>query len=250
MTVTRDTLGDVASRERRFYMRMAWFLVALVFIGFAPSFYLKPLGLSYPRPNPPLIPGLMLHGAVFTAWVAIFMTQVTLVGAGRRDLHRSLGFAGMALGLAMIPVMYLTAVWQVARASQPPFTDPLTWTVVPMAGIPVFALMLWLGWRESRRDLQAHKRIMLSLMIMLTEPAISRLPLSPPSWLGFSLQAVLCWFAFVPLFVWDMRTRGELHWATKTGAALYALVIAAQSFFLATPGLWSAFVAHFPGVNV
>src|ERR1019366_1216110 len=143
MAVTRDTLVDVATRERRFYTRMAWFLLALVFIGFAPSFYLKPLGLSYPRPNPPLIPGLLLHGAVFTTWVAIFMTQVTLVGAGRRDLHRSLGVAGMALGVAMIPVMYLTAVWQVARASQPPFTDPLTWTVVPMAGIPIFALMLW-----------------------------------------------------------------------------------------------------------
>ena len=24
--------------------------------------------------------------------------------------------------------MYLTAVWQVARANQPPFTDPLNWT--------------------------------------------------------------------------------------------------------------------------
>ena len=61
---------SMASRERRFYTRMAWALVALVFIGFAPSFYLKPLGLSYPRHNPPLIPNLMLHGAVFSAWVA------------------------------------------------------------------------------------------------------------------------------------------------------------------------------------
>ena len=84
------SIDSAAARERRFYTRMAWFLVALVFIGFGPSFYLKPLGLSYPRPNPPLIPNLMLHGTVFTAWIAIFVAQVSLVASGRRDLHLSL----------------------------------------------------------------------------------------------------------------------------------------------------------------
>ena len=69
MASKSNSSSGMAARERRFYTWMAWFLVAVVFIGFAPSFYLKPLGLSYPRPNPPLIPNLMLHGAVFTAWV-------------------------------------------------------------------------------------------------------------------------------------------------------------------------------------
>ena len=46
----------------------------------------------------------------------------------------------MLLAMLMIPVMYLTAVWQVARANQPPFTDPLTWTIVPLAVIIPFAV--------------------------------------------------------------------------------------------------------------
>ncbi len=243
--------GQVSNpaRERRFYTRMAWFIVALVFVGFGPSFYLKPLGLSFPRPNPPLIPNLMLHGAVFTAWMAVFLAQVSLVAAGRRDLHRVLGAAGMALGALMVPVMYLTAVWQVERASQPPFTDPLTWTVVPLIGIPVFAAMLWLGWRESRRDLQAHKRLMLGVMIMLTQPAVARLPVAPPTLPGFAIQGVLSWLLFVPLFLWDRRTIGQLHWATKLGAGLFALVVAAQVVFMAIPGVWSSFAAHLPGVS-
>ncbi|MEO6716163.1 MAG: hypothetical protein ABIM50_02810 [Novosphingobium sp.] len=241
--------GSMAARERRFYTRMAWLLVALVFIGFAPSFYLKPLGLSYPRPNPPLIANLLLHGTVFTAWVAIFLAQVSLVAAGRRDLHRSLGVVGFSLGVAMVPVMYITAVWQVARASQPPYTDPLTWTAVPLVGMPVFALVLWLGWQSTRRDLQAHKRLMLSLMIMLTQPAIARLPLAPPSITSFAVICSLSWFLFVPLFIWDLRSRGAVQWASKLGAGLYALVIAAQVFFLATPGLWSSFAVHLPGVR-
>lgn len=246
---TAGSIDSPATRERRFYRRMAWFIVAIVFIGFAPSFYLKPLGLSYPRPNPSLVPNLILHGLVFTAWVGVFLAQVSLVSMGRRDLHRKLGVAGMALGAAMIPVMYLTAVWQVARASQPPFTDPLTWTVVPLVGIPVFALLLGRGWRESRRDLQAHKRLMLGLMIILTQPAIARLPMAPPSLLGFSLQSAFAWFVFVPLFIWDWRTLGRLHWATSFGAWCFALIIAAQILFLATPGLWSAFAAHLPGLG-
>ncbi len=241
--------GGHATRERRFYSRMAWFIVVVVLLGFGPSFYFKWLGLSYPRPNPELVPSVMLHGLVFTAWLATFVTQVSLVATGRRDLHRNLGVLGMALGVALVPVMYLTAVWAVARGNHPPFTDALTWSAVPLVAIPAFVLMLWHGWRESRSDLQAHKRLMLGLMIMLTQPATGRLPLAPPDLLGFALQGVLSWLIFVPLFLWDSRALGRLHWATKLGAGLFALVLALQVFFLATPGLWSAFAAQLPGVG-
>lgn len=237
-----------AARERRFYARMAWFVVIAVLLGFGPSFYFKPLGLSYPRPNPDLAPSLMVHGLVFTAWVATFFAQVSLVGAGRRDLHRNLGMLGMALGVVMVPVMYVTATSMVARGSSPPFTDALTWSAVPMLAIPVFIVMLWLGWRESRRDLQAHKRLMLGIMLMLLEPALHRLPLLPPTIVTNAIHMILCWLVFVPMILWDMRTLGRLHWATKTGAGLFAVVIAAQIFFLGVPGLWSAFAVHLPGM--
>ena len=55
------------------------------------------------------------------------------------------------------------------------------------------------------------------------------------------------WLVFVPLIMWDMRTLGRLHWATKVGGGLFALVIALQIFFLATPGLWAGFVVMLPG---
>ena len=90
---------------------------------------------------------------------------------------------------------------------------------------------------------------MLGLMIMLTQPAIARLPLAPPLLIGFSVLSSLSLLLFVPLFIWDLRSRGALHWASKLGAALYALVVVAQIFFLATPGIWSAFAKHLPGVS-
>ena len=245
---TLETSGSSpATRERRFFARMAWFVVLVVLLGFGPSFYLKPLGLSYPRPNPELVPSLMVHGLVFTLWVATFLAQVLLIGARRRDLHRMLGMFGMALGLVMVPVMYYTGIDMVARGSTPPFTDVLTWSAVPLVAIPVFVVMLWLGWRESRRDLSAHKRLMLGIMLMLLEPALHRLPLFPPTMLLNAVHMALTWLVFVPLIVWDLRTLGRLHWATKTGAGLFALIIALQIFFLATPGIWSSFVVYLPG---
>ena len=249
MMVSAALPGDAATRERRFYTRMAWFIAAIVFIGFAPSFYLKPLGLSFPRPNPQLVPNLMLHGVVFTAWVAVFLAQVSFVSAGRRDLHRALGAAAMVLGAAMVPVMYVTAIGMVARGSHPPFTDALTWSAVPLVAIPVFIAMLWLGWRESRRNLQAHKRLMLGIMLMLAEPALHRIPILPPNLLTNNIHMALCWLVFVPLLVWDRRTLGQLHWATRLGAGLFALVIAMQVFFLSVPGIWASFAVYLPGMG-
>src|SRR3954466_9260825 len=157
---------DRKSSERKFYSRMALFLVFLVLLGFSPSFYLKGVVPPYPRPNPSLPPAVILHGAVFTLWMAVIVTQTQLIAARKHEVHMRLGKLTMLLAVLMIPVMYLTAVWQVARANQPPFTDPLTWTIVPVAVIVPFAIMVWNGWAK-RRDPAWHKRSMLSAAILV-----------------------------------------------------------------------------------
>ncbi len=114
----------------------------------------------------------------------------------------------MVLAVLIVPVMYLTSVWQVARANQPPFTDPLTWTIVPLAVIIPFAVMVWPGWKH-RRNAQWHKRAMLSAAIlMVAGPSIGRLPIAPPTIVGFTVIFLLGLLLFVPLFVWDKRTQG------------------------------------------
>src|SRR3954451_6498581 len=117
--------ADRKASERKFYSRMAIFLVAVVFLGFAPSFYLRGIVPAYPRPNPTLPPAVIFHGLMFTLWMALLVIQTQLVSARRVENHMKLGTAAMLLAIALVPVMYLTAVWQVARANQPPFTDPL-----------------------------------------------------------------------------------------------------------------------------
>lgn len=235
------------SAERRFYSWMAIGLVALVFLGFAPSFYLRDIVPSYPRPNPTLPPSVLLHGGLFTLWMLLVVAQTQLVSAGRRDAHMKLGVATVLIAMAMIPVMYLIAVWGVARGA-PPFTDPLTWTIVPLAVIVPFAILIWQGWAH-RRNAQWHKRAMLSAAILIVAgPSIGRLPIAPPTVGGFAFQMLLGLLLFVPLFLWDRRTQGQVHSATWLGFSMLAIsvFIPLAVFWLNLP--WAAVARYLPGV--
>jgi hypothetical protein len=236
---------ELRSAERRFYSRMALFMVALVFIGFAPSFYLRGY-VHVPRPNPTLPPAVLLHGLLFTLWMLVFVAQTQLVAAGRRDIHMKLGKASFVLALAIIPLMYLVGVWQVARANNPPFTDPLNWSVVPLSGIPAYAIMLWVGWTR-RKEAQVHKRAMLSAALMLMHPAIGRIPM-PPMLATFALTGALSVATFIPLLVWDKRRLGHIHWVSKLGVSLAAAVLLISLIFLAT-GTWAPIARLLPGVG-
>jgi hypothetical protein len=236
-----------ASAERRFYSWMAIGLVAVVFLGFAPSFYLRDIVPAYPRPNPTLPPSVLLHGGLFTLWMLAFIAQTQLVAAGRRDLHMKLGTASMVLAIAMIPMMYLIGVWQVARNNVPPFTTPLDWTALPLFAMPAFAAMVWLGWKR-RKEAQWHKRLMLgAAMVVALGPSVGRLPLAPPSTTGFVVQLAATLLFFVPLFLWDRRSLGKTHPATKLVFGLYAFSILVPVTLIAT-GTWAPIAAHLPGV--
>lgn len=248
MATVADNPIERKSAERKFYSRMALFLVALVFLGFAPSFYLRDVVPSYPRPNPSLPLSVLVHGGLFTIWMVAFIVQTQLVSAGRRDIHMKLGKFSMVLAVALVPVMYLVSVWQVDRANQPPFTDPLNWTIVPLAVIIPYAVMIWNGWAH-RKNAQWHKRSMLSAAILVVAgPSIGRLPIAPPTTLGFTIVFLLGLLLFVPLLIWDRRSQGQVHPATKLGFGMLFISISIPLFVFWTGADWASIASRLPGV--
>jgi len=63
-----------------FFPLMAIAMALVVFVGFAPTYYLREQ-----FNGPPLNLLRMVHGAAFTGWIALLVTQTGLIAANRRD---------------------------------------------------------------------------------------------------------------------------------------------------------------------
>lgn len=224
--------------ERRFYSGMIILVIAILFVGFAPSFYLRGL-VHVSRPNPTLSALVLLHGVMFSVWMLLFLIQARLVALGRRDLHIKLGRWSMAFAVALVPLMIATTIGQVARANQPPGYTPLGWSAVPAFAIPVFVTLVWAGW-HWRRDPQAHKRLMLAAAILMADPGMGRIPIFPDGQIGIYMSDAAGWSPFLALFVWDIRSRRGIHWATWLGAGMTAACLLLREAALVSPA-WERF---------
>ena len=104
-----------ASSDRLFHAGVAWLLVAIAVVGFAP----RSLAIIHgTMPMPPLV--VHLHAAVMASWVSLLAVQASLSLAGRMDLHRRLGLASLVVGpLVMIMLVTITIARQNAAAGTP-----------------------------------------------------------------------------------------------------------------------------------
>jgi hypothetical protein len=86
-------------------------------------------------------------------------------------------------------------------------------------------------------------------IIVMMGPAIARLPLAPPTLIGTSFLLLLGLALFIPLFIWDRRTVGHIHPATKLGFSMAAITVAIPliAFWAHLP--WANVAAKLPGVG-
>src|SRR5580693_2127860 len=84
--------------RRYFFVVMASMVTVIVFAGFAPSFYLRTA--FQPASNLSVL--LHIKGAVFSAWIILFLVQPILIARGSRALHRQLGWLAVAIAAAMV----------------------------------------------------------------------------------------------------------------------------------------------------
>lgn len=218
---TQHSIRTTAGTERRFYGGMAVAILAVAILGFAPTYFLRPI-LPVPTPAPPELTHLVhLHAFLFTAWVVLLFIQTRLVAARRIDLHRRLGVIAAGVAIVMVGVGVLVALHAVLRGIAPFGMDPHRFLIVPLVAITLFALFVVAGIRARQRDPQAHKRYMLLGTIALLPPAVARwallFGLGPPVVLGVATLFI------VPLFVWDWKALGRIHPVTLWGGLTLAV---------------------------
>ena len=218
------------SNDRRFFTGMAIAAALTVFVGFAPTYYLR--GVFGAAPLTTLV---HVHGAVATAWILLFLTQTSLIAGGRTDLHRRLGVAGAVLAPLLLVVGYLTAIESARLGHTPPGgPPPLAFLAVPIGTLVVFAILVGAGLAQRRRS-ETHKRLMLLATIAILTPAIARL-----RWMGLEGPPYAiggtCLFV-VACLVYDRVAHGRVHPAFLWGG-LFVMVALPLRFALGRTDAW------------
>jgi hypothetical protein len=219
--------------ERAFYTGASLAIVVAVFVGFAPTYFLK--GYFHAPPLPLLY---HVHGLVFSGWILLFVAQTALIAGHRVDLHRRLGAGGAGLAGAVIVVGLAIAIVSARRNFAGGNVGALQFLAIPFGDMFVFGMLAAAGlYYRRRRDV--HKRLMFLATISILGAAFARWP--------FAIMAngPTAFFATTDVFivagvVHDFVSQGRVHPANIWGGML---VVASQPLRLAIAGTdtWLAF---------
>lgn len=147
--------------------------VAIVFAGFARTFFLRFLFTS---PKMPVY--LYLHGLLFSGWFALFFVQSRLIASHRVDLHRRLGKLGAGLAGLAVPMAIGVAIHagkHVYDTQSKPFSVEAPPLALDFGACLAFTVFIGLALCFRRRR-EVHKRLMLLGSSSILLPALGRIP--------------------------------------------------------------------------
>jgi hypothetical protein len=225
-------------------------LTALVWVAVLSGFgtdsfaHVSKHGLDYP-----LI--VHFHAVAFVGFLVLFTVQVSLIRAGRADLHQRLGAAGALLAAIMVVLgpataMVVDAAAYAARGETPEFLAVQLTDIAAFAGLVSAGLLL-------RGTPSAHKRLMMLGLIYISDAGFARYlndfaaaPLGHGYWAGFVDAYAGSDLLLLGLGAYDLVTRRRLHPAYVAGAVwTIGLQLTAQGL-LHSPA-WKALTLHLIG---
>jgi hypothetical protein len=190
--------------DRSFFSILAFTVLAVTIAGFGPSYYFK-----FWTHAPPLKFMVHVHAAVFTAWLALLLTQATLIRSGRFATHRTLGRFAFALVVLMVITGYI-----VIFGKPRPTVEMRAFIFTPMLSLVIFPALVAAA-IHFRHDGATHKRLMIIATISVGTAGVTRIMLGlglDPS--NYRSQIATYLLFLLPLVAYDLITRRKLHPAT------------------------------------
>jgi FtsH-binding integral membrane protein len=215
---TKPAIGLAGGRyDHLFFLAMALLMMGTVFVGFAHTYFLAGV---FHAPLPSLI--IHLHGAAFSCWILLLVTQTSLVSAGRVDIHRRLGIAGFLLACLMVILGVLAATDSLARGAGPAGRDPKFFYIVPLTDMLIFGTLIFFAFR-ARSNPSAHKRLIFVATTALLIAAFGRWPIDMIR--GNPAMAGLVSYTFLLFLVgYDLWSTRKVHRATLWAGAFLIFV--------------------------
>ncbi len=224
VTLPVNRVGTIKPGSRNdnfFFSAMALLILATVFVGFARTYFLAGV---FRAPLPNIL--IHIHGVVFSAWIVLLITQISLVTVGRVDIHRKLGLWGFGLACLMVVMGVLAASDSLLRGFSPPGSglDPKTFYAIPILGILVFALLVFFAYRK-RFDPAAHKRLIMLATISLLLAPTGRPPFTAITAARPYLAGFFVWLFLLLLIGYDLWSTHKVHRATIWGGLFVVVAI-------------------------
>ncbi len=216
--------------RRRFYVVMAVVLVAMIVVGFWPSYY-GPLMRG--ATQAPWI--LHVHGAIYMGWMLLLVAQTVLAAQGRIRQHRTVGNFGIALGsvvFAMGLVVSFVAPVMTFNAGTRTLDEAAGFLLIPLGDMALFG-PLFFSAVAYRNKAELHKRLMILATIAIAFAAIFRMQA-----IGVPLAAGLTvWFALPVIgMAYDLKTKGRIHPVYFIGTA--GMIVAALRIPFSASETW------------
>lgn len=225
--------------DRIFFAAMILAMWGIILFGFSKTYFMAGM-VTAPLPN--LL--IHVHGAAFTLWMVLLVVQSSLIVTHNVRIHRTLGIAGFGLAGVMVVLGVLAALDALKRGKIPLGLDAKTFFVIPMSGILVFMVLVFLAYK-LRHKMELHKRLILIATIELTGAGVGRWPIAffqqhPPA----QDLVLLALLAAVALF--DVATLRRLSKATIWGSALL-IVVHATRVPIGKTAVWHTFASFLSG---
>jgi hypothetical protein len=231
--------------DHRFYAWAAVAAFAVVFSGFARTYYLRFL---FGKPALPWL--LHLHGALMTSWFALFFVQTYLVASHRVRFHRRLGVFGAVLAALIVVVGVTVALRFAARVTHTPRhaggPPPLAFMGFILFVLFVFATLVGAGLLLRRRR-EYHERLMLLSCLSMIGPGLTRIPFDRLPALAFLKSGGPAGLFGLDLLVlyacvaWDTWRHRRLHPAFAIGLVLFAAIDMPFIWRLLSTPTWTHF---------
>lgn len=242
-----DTQEKAAQAGFFFYMSLV--LLALVFIGFSKTFYLRAFFEQEEFMSDAFMTReIYIHGSVMTAWYILLVTQTFLIGRGAYRVHKIMGIAGLALAVAMIltgiPVITGFAPRLIDAGLDADMVLPIISVLIWFDILALVAFGLLVGLAIVHRQTgTAHKRLMMMASITFMLPATFRIVNGfAPDWPAMPIALVVSVLLLTAMAAHDLVALRKLHPATLFGGSIVA-ALTALGFVIGASGAGQGFVA-------
>lgn len=229
-------------------------MLLFVFLGFAPSFYLKFLIGDYSFYPDGLPWAHIIHGVILTVWYVFLAVQTSLIQSHRVHLHQRLGWLGAGWAVLVITstvwvisifpnrMKILAQQLQSSVEEVEPGLSFILWLDVLMSILFIAFLTTAIA-RRSKPDI--HKRLMLYTGLVFIFAATNRMAGSigqiTGSNIGMPLGILILLALTASLLIHDRKTHGKILPVSWWCFGLYWLAIAMSILISGTP--WGEAIA-------